>query len=140
MKCSPSYANLPCSKLGAGYTRFRNGIGSDKLFLRLNHGDAFPDLAEGEYFYAHIVSPCNKHCTRVKVIRSEGDSLTLESGLTACFNELSRVSYILDAQAVAEIAAQVGVNVVEPLIYDCSTNTLSIDCQKLRQMLAKCGG
>lgn len=140
MSCPTRYANLPCAKMGVGYTRLKADIGSSTLQLMNKQGTAFPELRAGEYFYAHVMSACDRMCERVKVVAVAGDTLTLDKALTNCFSDKARVAYVLDAQAVAEIAGQVGINVADPLRYDCLTNTLSIDCQKLKQMIATCGG
>lgn len=139
MSCQPKYAPLPCSKTGVGYTSKAHDIGSKVLSLRLKHSQGFPSLGRGEYFYANILDACDHICEQVKVINVGNDSITIETGLTTCFSSNSKITYTLPVQAIADIAQQVGLNVVSPLIWDCDTQTLSIDCAKLKQMIAECG-
>ena len=52
---------------------------------------------------------------------------------------MSRLCYETSSvEAIREIAAGVGINVVHPLVYDCETRTLSIDCQGLRELMDNC--
>lgn len=141
MTCPSNYAELACPLTGVGYTHSPAPIGARELILIKNQASHFPDLQEGEYFFAYAIDACNKQCTKVKVVGVDktNDKLTIEIPLTVCIASLSRVTYeSTSVEAIRAIAADLGINVVAPLVYDCATRTLSIDCQGLRELMNNC--
>lgn len=143
MKCPNLYAELDCCLTGTGFLHSKSGIGATELHLIKGHASHFPTLQNREFFFAYITDACTKQCTQVTVtgVDKTTDTLTISPPLTVCYSSQSRIAY--DYSSVArtrEIAASVGINVVSPLIYDCDTRTLSIDCQAMRDLLAKCKG
>lgn len=141
--CPNYYKALPCSLTGTGYTSQVVTTGSLTVKLYTGHGKQFPALASGEYFYAWLTDGCDACCEQVKVVAIDGDTVTIERPSMACdcFSTNSRLRYTSDtAEAIRAIAAEVGINVVSPLVYDCATRTLSIDCAALQDMIKNpCG-
>ena len=141
MKCPSTYAELPCPLTGVGYLHRKVEIGARELYLIKGQASQFPDLQQGEFFFAYIHDACTKHCTKVKVIGVDkvADRLDIETPTTMCIPGLSRISYESSSvEAIREISASVGINVVYPLVYDCETRTLSLDCRGVRQLMDNC--
>ena len=141
MKCPSNYAELTCPLTGCGYIHTPVGIGAREIKLIKNHASNFPDLQEGEFFFAYVTDACTKHCTKVKVVGVDKttDTLTIEVPTINCIPSMSRICYETSSvEAIREIAAGVGIDVVHPLVYDCETRTLSIDCQGLRELMDNC--
>lgn len=142
MKCPSCYAELPCALTGVGFIHTPAPIGARELILNKNHGAHFPDLQGCEFFFAYITDACTNQCVKVRItaVNKTTDRLTLETPLTACVPSLSKITYdSTSVEAIREIADGVGINVLSPLVYDCSTRTLSIDCQKMRELMDNCG-
>lgn len=142
MKCPNKYAELPCSVSGVGYLHSKTGLHTQELWMIKGHASQFPSLQDGEFFFAYIHDNCNKTCLKVRVtfVDKINDVLTIDAPLSVCFSSQSRVSYDHSSvERTREIAASVGINVVPPLVYDCETRTLSIDCAGLREMITNCG-
>lgn len=141
--CPQHYKELPCAYTGVGYTAQTLILNQTSLYLRTGHGAHFPDLGDGDYFYAYLTDGCDECCEQVKVVAKAGDVLTIERPEMHCdcFSTNSRLSYtVCSVAAIEAIARGVGLNVVDPLVYDCETRTLSIDCGKLHDMIANpCG-
>lgn len=141
MKCPSKYAELACPLTGCGYVHSPMPVGAREIPLIKNQAANFPDLQQGEFFFIYATDACTKQCTKLKVIgvNKVTDRLTIETPTTVCIPSLSRVCYEnTSVEAQREIAASVGINVVFPLVYDCETRTLSIDCQGLRQLMDSC--
>lgn len=142
MKCPSKYAELPCSLTGVGFIHTPVEIGARNIRLNKNHASHFPDLQAGEFFFAYVQDACNKQCSKVRVIgvNKSTDTLTIETPSTTCIPSLSKVTYeSTSVEAIREIAAGIGINVAHPLLYNCETRTLSLDCQGVRELLANCG-
>lgn len=138
--CKQRLQTLPCDKLGYGYTSNPLGTSDTKLHLMRNQGNAFPPLAEGQYFFV-VVKPCdNECCETMRVIARDGDVLTVErTNACDCIGSNARVSYLdYGREYVQALAREIGLNTVAPLVYNCETNTLSLDCTKLN-MGGDCG-
>lgn len=143
MKCPSRYAELQCALTGVGFIHTPAPIGALYLTLVNNHANHFPTLQVGEWFFAHITDACTNMCTKVKIVGVDKvtGQLLMDAPLVACIPSLSRVSYdSTSVEAIREIAEGVGINVVYPLVYDCETRTLSIDCQGLRDLMDNCQG
>lgn len=143
MACAPSYLGLPCHLSGVGYTARSSPLGSASLQLQEGHGAQFPAVSPGEFFYAEVTDGCHTCCEVVRVVGRVGDVLEIERDAPSCdcFSANSRVSYLSTTkEAILAIAAEVPFNVVEPLVWDCETRTLSLDCAQLQQMIfGPCG-
>lgn len=141
--CKQHYKALPCSYTGVGYTAATLSGAATALHLRTGHGKHFPDLGDGDYFYAWLTDGCDECCEQIRVVAKKDDTLTIERPemRCACFGTNSRVSYTsCSVAAIEAIASGVGLNVTDPLVYDCETRTLSIDCGKLHEMIVNpCG-
>lgn len=141
MVCPNCYAELPCHLSGVGYTFTTAEVGSQVLRLQKNHAMHFPKLNDCQYFFVYLTDACNKRCAQARVIGVDytADALYLDSPLPMCLSSLSRVSYdVGSVAAIRSIAAEIGINAISPLVYDCATRTLSIDCQAMRDLLDNC--
>lgn len=141
MKCPSNYAELTCPLTGCGYIHTPVGIGAREIRLIKNQASNFPDLQVGEFFFVYVNDACNHQCTKLKVVgvNKTTDTLTIETPTINCIPSNSRICYETSSvEAIREIAAGVGINVVHPLVYDCETRTLSIDCQGLRELISNC--
>lgn len=141
MKCPSNYAELTCPLTGCGYIHTPVGIGAREIRLIKNQASNFPDLQVGEFFFVYVNDACNHQCTKLKVVgvNKTTDTLTIETPTINCIPSNSRICYeSTSVEAIREIAAGVGINVVHPLVYDCETRTLSIDCQGLRELISNC--
>ena len=141
MACPPIYVGLPCHLSGVGFLGAAHAstpLGAASLKLQVGHGRFFPEVPAGQFFYAEITDACNECCELVKVVGKTDDTLEVirESGRCECFSGNSRVRYVSDSrEAILAIASEVPLNVTEPLRWDCETRTLSIDCNKLQEMI-----
>ena len=141
MKCPSNYAELTCPLTGCGYIHTPVGIGAREIRLIKNQASNFPDLQVDEFFFVYVNDACNHQCTKLKVVgvNKTTDTLTIETPTINCIPSNSRICYeSTSVEAIREIAAGVGINVVHPLVYDCETRTLSIDCQGLRELISNC--
>lgn len=141
MKCPSNYAELTCPLTGCGYIHTPVSIGAREIRLIKNQASNFPDLQVDEFFFVYVNDACNHQCTKLKVVgvNKTTDTLTIETPTINCIPSNSRICYeSTSVEAIREIAAGVGINVVYPLVYDCETRTLSIDCQGLRELMDNC--
>ncbi len=142
MKCPNKYAELPCALTGVGFLHHKVGVGTTELPLIKGHASNFPSVEDAEFFFAYVTDACTKQCEHVRVVAVDktNDILTIETGLTTCFSSQSKICFDFSSvQRTREIAESIGINVVSPLVYDCETRTLSIDCQAMRELLNRCG-
>lgn len=143
MTCPTRYAALPCSKTGVGFTSVVTGPSETQLKLRTGHGAQFPVLSPGQFFYADLQDACGGCCEEVRVVQTQGDVFTIERPAQHCdcFSTNSLLRYTsCSVQAIQAIASDIGINAKWPLVYDCETRTLSIDCAGLQEMVQKpCG-
>lgn len=139
MACPPRYAGLPCHLSGVGFTAIPAPLGSAVLQLQAGHGAFFPSLANGQFFYAEVTSDCNDCCEVVRVTANLNDALTVvrTSPTCDCIKSNSRVRYVSDTRdAILAIAADLPFEVVSPLVWNCNTRTLSIDCAALQDLIS----
>jgi hypothetical protein len=142
MSCPRTIAPLPCGLTGVGFTAAPWDSLTNTLTLQHGQGANFPALPNGETFWVDI-DGCNC-CMRVQVTGRSGDVFTVVppvGGACACTKSNSRVAYATNsAEHIKGIAAELGINVVPPLKFDCVTRTLSIDCEQLKTMVfSPCG-
>lgn len=138
MACPPRYVGLPCHLSGVGFTAIPASLGSAVLQLQTGHGAFFPALTSGQFYYAEVTSDCNDCCEVVRVTARAGDQLTIVRGSPTCecIRSNSRVRYVSDTRdAILAIAADLPFEVVSPLVWDCDTRTLSIDCGALHEII-----
>ena len=138
MACPPRYAGLPCHLSGVGFTAIPAPLGSTVLYLQGGHGAFFPALAAGQFFYAEVTDDCNACCEVVRVTANTDDQLTIVRGSPTCdcIRSNSRVRYVSDTRdAILAIAADLPFEVQSPLVWDCNTRTLSIDCAALHDLI-----
>lgn len=143
MTCPSRYATLPCSMTGVGFTRTTLNASETQVKLHTGHGSQFPVLSPGEFFYAQMTDGCRACCEEVRVVQTAGDVFTIErpEQHCDCFSTNSRLRYTSRSiRAIRAIAGDVGVEVKWPLVYDCATRTISIDCGGLHEMMQNpCG-
>ena len=138
MACSPVYVGLPCHLSGVGFAAESSTLGSATLKLQTGHGLHFPEVVPGQFFYAVVTDPCSDCCETVRVIGRTGDTLTIQRDAPSCgcFKANARVRYVSNTKdAVLAIASEAPINVQPPLVWNCETRTLSIDCNKLHEMI-----
>lgn len=130
--CPSLIQNLACHESGKGYLRSA-WTGGNRLQLFKDDGEQFPNvLTPGGFYFVTVKDKCTGKCETVRVNGREGDDLVIEStSPDHCFPSNSVVTYHLGEQFIRAVAREIGLNVRDPLVYDCATNTLSIDCHKL---------
>ena len=136
------YPSLQCIQSGHGMLK-TDFCASGQVTLQEGAGKQFPVLKSGQGFYAQLLSPCADQCEEVRVIATNGDIFTIErlAGSSVCFPVGSSLRYTsTSVRAIREIAMESVPLVSEPLIYDCATHTISIDCAKLNEMIHHCCG
>lgn len=138
MACSPRYVGLPCPLSGVGYSAAAVPLGAASIPLQTGHGAFFPEVGAGQFFFAEITDACGSCCETVRVTGKTGDILqVVRDNPSCCFASNSRVRYVSHTRdAVLAIAEEVSFNVVEPLVWDCETRTLSINCAALAEMVS----
>lgn len=138
--CKQRLQTLPCDKLGYGYTSHPLGASDTVLHLMRNQGNSFPPLVEGQYFFVSVKMCDTECCETMRVIARDGDDLTVErTNPCDCISSNARVTYLDSGREyVQALAREIGLNVEDPLVYNCETNTLSLDCTKLN-MGGDCG-
>lgn len=143
MACSPRYVGLPCPLSGVGYSAAAVPLGAASIQLQPGHGAFFPAILPGQFFYAEVTDGCGGCCETVRVTAKMGDVLTIvrDAPVCDCLSSNSRIRYVSDTRdAILAIAEEVPINVVAPLIWDCETRTLRIDCALLHEMISNpCG-
>lgn len=142
MSCPPVYVGLPCHLSGVGYSAAALpaplGLAPIEVQLQTGHGRFFPDVSAGQFFFAEVTDKCNECCETVRVIGKTDDTLTIlrDSAKCECTSSNARIRYVSDTRdAILAIASEAPLNVAEPLVWDCATRTLSIDCAKLHEMI-----
>lgn len=146
MACPGTYAELPCSMTGVAYLAQAVSPGSNVYQLQRGHAQQLPELGAGQYFYASVQDACSDCCDQVRVVSvdRETDQVTVESVARgcACLSSNSRLRYeSCTVPAIREIAREAAPAVEWPLIYDCATHTIRLDCQGVTEMVANpCSG
>lgn len=133
MTCKNLLVALPCDLQGFGYTREPLNKTATEIKLMKGHGAYFPTLEQGQFFFVRV-SACNDCCEQMRVIAVNGDTLQVERNGSGCecISSNARVQYdYMSKEYIQAAAREIGLNVTSPLTYDCETNTLSIDCNKL---------
>lgn len=125
---------LPCDRTGRGRLSKPLDQDQNRLHLYNGNGTLFPDISNGQHFYVRV-SGCNSCCEVMKVIGKDGDILTVDRSFgtqCSCIHSNAEVVYTLDnAYAYHDLRSYIPINVTEPLMWNCETNTISVDCSKL---------
>lgn len=141
--CSERLIELPCNLTGKGFTTAVVGSDSDTIRLMKGMGVNFPAVSTAKHYYVKVSSACAGCCAEFKVIGKVGDTLNVErvsAMVCECIGTNATVTYIHTSMAVIEdMVRAVGINVVPPLVYDCNTHTLSIDCSLIPTVITPCG-
>lgn len=132
MNCPARLQELPCALTGVGYLREPVRQNDTTLRLMKGQGANFPELIGDQFFFVSVEG-CDGCCENMRVVARDGDTLTVERTNTCdCINSNARISYDHASKSYIQAAArEIGLNVTSPLAYDCATNTLSLDCNKL---------
>lgn len=140
MDCELKLKMLECGQTGVGFTGAPLNENANKLKLMTGHGNQFPNISGGQYFYITIKG-CDGCCERAKVTAREADTLTLERSVPVpcqCIGSNAKVEYSTDERYIYDIAASVHITALTPLKYNCITRTISVDCKEL--FSKDCGG
>lgn len=138
MACPTRYVPLPCAMSGVGFTATTTQRSSGSIQLQAGHGANFPEVAGGKFYFVHVESRCGSCCEHVRVVGKAGDTLHIQrlGQGCECIPSNARVRYDgMSREAVFAIAQEVPFNVVDPLVWDCETRTLSVNCAKLKEMI-----
>lgn len=134
MSCNLNLLFLPCSKMGKAMTSAAMEPNSTRLQLMGGQGSHFPDVPSGKHFYVRVQG-CNSCCEVMKVVGKDGDVLIVDrnNGVQCtCIHSNATVEYTLDNEyAYRDLTEYTPLTAVEPLVWNCDTNTLSVDCSKL---------
>lgn len=143
MNCPRQLSPLACGQSGVGFLAQPWQGGDGRLVLMAGQGASFPVPTAGTRYWVDV-SGCTC-CLRLEVIGRENDELILadapDTGCN-CARANARVAYATNSiEHVRLVVAEMGINIVKPLHYDCATRTLSIDCEELKAMVfSPCGG
>lgn len=145
MSDCPRLAMTTCSQTGQGFTRAPLNPGDTEVQLMTGHGDQFPELTPGHFFFISVYAGCSQCCETMRVTARTGDILTVErpaAGACGCMKSNATVVYARDSREHLEaLIRDIGINVVPPLRFDPCTRTLSINCEELHEMVSRpCGG
>lgn len=139
MPC-PCLTQLPCHMSGVGWLSTSAPAISNTLTLMDGQGENFPTTVSGCVYYINVA--CGSCCTRYKVTARTGDVLTVEpQSACDCVPSGAKVSYASDSVEHLRLAALGALPTFQsPLVYDCVTNTVRIDCAALHTMMqTPCG-
>ena len=132
MPCKQRLQTLPCSLRGVGYLAEPVGSAANTLTLMKGQGANFPTLTDDQFFFVSVEG-CKGCCEQMRVVARDGDTLTVErTNHCDCIDSNARVAYdYTSREYILAIVRELGIEVTSPLTYDCESNTLSIDCNKL---------
>ncbi len=134
MTCSTGLLFLSCDYTGVGFTSKAVDKGATKIQLQRGHGKNFPSTLNGAHFYI-TVEGCHSCCEIMRVVGIQDDVLEVQRGLGStcdCIASNARVSVSTDNQHFYnDLRNHIPLNAVSPLKYDCTTNTMSVDCAEL---------
>ena len=133
-----SPVSVPCTMSGVGYVAFTVSRGDTTIKLHPGHGENFPPLAAGEYFYVDVIG-CTGCCNSIKVIQRSGDTLRIEPLNCSCVPSNAKLQVNNSSpQALAEtVMAQITFG--EGISYDCSSKTLKASCSDTPCGCVGCG-
>lgn len=144
MTCPNKIVIKPCAMSGEGYTAQPMMRGQNQIQLMQGHGAGFPSVSSGQFYYVEVSSSCGTCCEVMQVVGKNADVLTVvRTAGTACdcIESNATVTYTLSTyDAILAIAGEAPFNVASPLVFDCETRTLSIDCEAFSNSDCGCGG
>jgi hypothetical protein len=135
--CPPTLTPLGCDQTGVGFLSMAWNLADTSLHLRAGMGASFPIPSSATSYWVDL-GGCGC-CARVQVTGRVGDVLTIvpppATGCT-CISSNTRVAYASNSpEHMRELAKEVGINVVSPLVWNCATRTLSLDCAALKDLV-----
>lgn len=134
--CPPTLTPLGCDQTGVGFTAQAWNLSDTTLHLRAGMGANFPEPVGTSYWVDLGGCGC---CARVRVTGRVGDVLTVEPPPgtdCTCVGSNTRVAYASNSpEHIRALAMEVGINVQSPLVWNCATRTLSLDCAALKNMV-----
>lgn len=138
MACTTNLVYLPTNLTGTGCVKKITGT-PNVITLFKDDVSNFPSLTVGKHFYAVIHSRCANSIVKVTAVDTTTNQFTVEwpeGQPLNCIPTGSRIVYSLSNQyALQEMIDMSPVNVTSPLVYNCSTRTISIDCAALKLMV-----
>lgn len=141
-QCPNKYVALACDQLGVA-TFGEAFCKSGKVMLKNGQGRNLPDLKAGQIYHALLTIPCQPVCEEVIVTGKSGDELTISryQNRTDCFPTGTTITYLsCSVDAIRAIARVSRPNYKWPLVYDCETDTVYIDCAGIKELVRKpCG-
>lgn len=135
MTCPARLEQLGCHQTGVGFLACPLSASATELVLQDGQGANFPTPQNGRVFYVDI-DGCGC-CTRLKVTGRVEDTLTVEpTGTCSCVKSNARIRYAHGSPEHMRLAAMEAMpTFVYPLVYDCETHTVSIDCEGLKDLV-----
>lgn len=138
MACATNLVFLPIAATGTGCVRKIVGSPSTITLFKDNAAN-FPSLTTGKFFYAIIHARCANVIVKVTAVDMTTNQFTVEwveGQPLSCIPEGSQIVYSLCNQyALQEMIDTSPVNVTSPLVFDCDTRTISVDCAALKAMV-----
>lgn len=139
LTCPAQLEPLGCGQSGMGVARCTQEPG--RLDLHTGQGANFPTPTAGRTYWVDVRerAGCGA-CQRLQVVGKDGDTLLVLAlpGGAAVGTGATQVVYAsASPEHIQLLAQEIGVNAVAPLRYDCATRRLWIDCEELKNMLAR---
>jgi hypothetical protein len=140
MSCAPTLARLPCDRsgiatVGAKYT------GGASLTLKAGSAAQLPQLQAGEVLFLEVIGKACGGCATFRVTNIVGETLTVDDVPGVCLPAGVALRYTAThPEAVKLLAAEVPFEAESPLVWNCQSRTLSVDCTALKAMMnTPCG-
>lgn len=136
MTC-PKLARLACGLTGTAKLSANAGVGATTLTLTTLASASLPTMTLGESYYINITGGCGCGCQEpIKVTASAGNTLTVTPPLTRALSKGTTIAYASNSvEHMALVAQEAPINIVPPLVWNCETRTLSIDCAALKTLV-----
>ena len=140
MTCGPRLARLACDRSGVA-TVAQRYTGGTTLALKPGGAAALPTLQAGEVMFVEVIGRDCGGCAVFRVSAIVGESLTVDNVPGACLPPGTMVRYTAThPDAIKLLAAELPFEAVSPLVWDCNSRTLSLDCSDLKALVAApCG-
>lgn len=140
MTCGPRLARLPCDR-GGVVTVAERYTGGTTLALKTGGAANLPTLQAGEVMFLEVIGRDCGGCATFRVSSITGEELTVDSVTGVCLPPGTLLRYTAThPDAIKLLAAELPFTAVHPLVWDCATRSLHIDCEGLKALIAApCG-
>lgn len=136
MMCGPRLARLPCNRSGAVVVGQRY-TGGTTLTLQPGGAAALPTLQNDEVFFLEVLGNDCGDCAKFRVTAVTGEALTVDNVDGVCLPPGTVLRYTAThPDAIKLLAAEIPFEAASPLVWDCNTNTLSLDCEALKAFVS----